>query len=99
VYCARCGREMSLIRGVPTCATGDMPLSPHLAAVLADRFPVQAPRPQSVPVGRRLGDWFCPGCGVALGAELCCPSCGRSLRDLLHELVELHPHRDESGHW
>jgi hypothetical protein len=90
---------MSLTDGIPTCAAGEMPLSPRLTAILVERFPLQAPRVSSVAVGRRPGAWFCPGCGVPLGAELSCPTCGRSLRDLLQQLVELHPHRNEDGNW
>ena len=99
MYCPYCGREMALIDGVLTCAAGEMSLSPRLAAVLVERFPVRASQPPSAAVGRRTGVWYCPGCGAPLGAGLHCRSCGLSLRDVFHQLVELHPHRDEHGHW
>ncbi len=90
---------MPLIDGVLACTSGDVPLSPLLHAVLVERFPVYVPRPLSVAIGGRLGAWFCPGCGILLGPGLICPSCGHTLRDLHHQLVELHPHRDEGGNW
>jgi hypothetical protein len=99
MYCPYCGRAVTLIDGVLTCTDGEMPLSPHLQAVLAERFAVDIPRPPDVAEGQRLDAWFCPACGVRLGPGLICPSCGRTLRDLHHQLVELHPHRDEEGNW
>lgn len=97
MYCPHCGREMSLIKGVPTCLMGDMPLSRDLHAALIERFPAQRTRPVGIKVGLRLARWFCPGCGVPLAAELSCPECGHNLRDLFFQLVDLHPHRDERG--
>ena len=99
MYCPQCGREMSQIDGVFTCVAGDMPLSRHMQAALCERFPELKPRPAGAQFGRDLAAWFCPGCGIPLALELRCPSCGRSLRDLFVELVELHPHRDERGQW
>jgi hypothetical protein len=92
VYCPHCGREMTLLDGVFTCVAGGMPLSPHMQAVLTERFPEPRPRPSGVELGRRLTRWFCPGCGLPLGPEMRCSRCGRSLRDQLFGLVELHPH-------
>jgi hypothetical protein len=86
---------MSLLDGWLTCVAGQMALSLEMRAILTERFPEPKPRPAGVEIGRRLGRWFCPGCGIPLAPELSCPSCGQSLRDLLFPLVELHPHRDE----
>ena len=99
MYCPHCGREMSLLDGVFTCVAGDMPLSAHMHAVLAERFPEHRPRSAKTEIGRRIARWFCPGCGVPLGPGMVCTSCGRSIRDQLFGLVELHPHRDESDIW
>jgi hypothetical protein len=94
VYCPFCGREMSLVDGVFTCVAGGMPFSRHMHETLAERFPVQAPRPPGVVVGHRLTHMYAPGCGVPLDPELKCPSCGGSIRDQLFGLVERHPHRE-----
>lgn len=96
MYCPYCGREMALVRDVFACVAGDMPLSAAMHAALTEQFPMHRPRPAGVEVGNRLTRWFCPGCGVSLGAEMICPSCGGSLRDQLFQLVELHPHATAS---
>src|SRR4051794_25916047 len=59
-------------RGVFTCDAGDMPLSRDMHAILTKRLPTHRPRAAGVEVGRRLTRWFCPGCGVPLGAEMIC---------------------------
>lgn len=94
MYCPHCGREMELLDGVFTCVVGGMPLSQHMHTVLTERFPEPQPRPAGVEVGRRVARAFCPGCGVPLGPEMTCGRCGRSIRDQLFRLVELHPHAE-----
>jgi len=91
MYCPHCGRPLDEVGGVLTCVAGRMPLGRILQAVLTARFPVQNERSHETEVGRKPGQWFCPACGVPL-KDMACPYCGRSLQDLLHQLVELHPH-------
>jgi hypothetical protein len=92
MYCPYCGREMELIDGTNTCLVGAMPLSAELRDTLSDRFPVSTGRPKDAAVGRRRGNWFCPGCGVPLDPGMRCSLCGQSIRELRFILVEFHPH-------
>ncbi len=94
VYCARCGRVMSLIHGVFTCVSGDMPLSPAMHATLTQRFPVQRSRPSAAEVGPQFNRWYCPGCGLPLSEGMVCTACGLSIPDQVFHLVELHPHSE-----
>ena len=96
MYCLHCGREMTLTDGVYACASGGMALTAHLHDVFAERFPVQKPRLEGVVVGRKLAQWFCPGCGIPLERAMKCSACGQSIRDQIFRLVELPPHADES---
>jgi hypothetical protein len=91
MYCPRCGMAMSDIAGVLTCVPGNMPLSRALQTALMARFPVQRKRVASVLLGKQRG-WFCPGCGIPMNGTTC-EQCSQSLQDLLHPLVELHPHQ------
>ena len=93
MYCPHCGRTMALIDGVFTCVEGDMPLSQAMHERLTERFPDHRPQPAGVEVGHRITRWFCPSCGVPLGRDLQCGTCGRSLQGVHYHLVELHPHR------
>ena len=48
------------------------------------------------------GHWFCPRDGVAMiesDGVLHCSVCSRSLNEFVHQLIELHPHRDDRGHY
>jgi hypothetical protein len=99
LYCPHCGREMALVDGVFACAAGGMTFSRAIHETLSGRFPIHHQRSAGVEVGGRTARWFCPGCGVPLGPEMRCPSCGQSLRDQLFGLIELHPHLDESGRY
>jgi hypothetical protein len=82
---------MAIDAGVFTCAVGGMSLSQRLEATLVVRFGgrvrVDAPAPAEA------ARWFCPACRVPLDADLRCARCGGTLRDVLFDLVELHPHR------
>ncbi len=95
MFCPFCGREMSLADGVFACIPGDMMFSPAMHQTMRERFPVDSPRREAVQIGRQFARWFCPGCGVPLDAKQHCVKCGQSIRDLLGQLVELHPHGDE----
>ena len=94
LYCPKCGK--GLVEGATTleCVPGEMPLSARLDKVLRERFgpgnDAAAPYAPGYQPGAR---WYCPGCGVPILKEgMTCSECGRSLGDLLHDLVELHPH-------
>jgi hypothetical protein len=78
-----------------------MPLAPALERRLRAYFldgATERTAPFPVGVG---GEWFCPACGVrtteATPGDVRCPSCDRSLKGFLYELVERHPHRDPDG--
>jgi hypothetical protein len=92
MYCPYCGRVMPLIDGVFTCVSGDMPLSRVVHARLAERFPVPRPLPETAEVGTRRPRWYCPGCGLLMGEGTTCSVCGKSIHDLVFQLVEIHPH-------
>jgi hypothetical protein len=86
---------MSVINDHYTCEVGGMPLSKSVQETLTSRFPEQKPRREPAVVGYSLLRRYCPGCGVPLDREMKCGSCGKSIRDLLFQLVELHPHSEE----
>jgi hypothetical protein len=90
MYCFRCGIEMSEIAGVLTCVPGKMPLSRRLQTALMTRFASQQKRASDVKLGKQFG-LFCPGCGIPMDGTSC-RQCSQSLRDLLFDIVELHPH-------
>jgi hypothetical protein len=92
MYCPYCGDVMRQVESMLTCVQGDMPLSQTLQQLLTERFPIQRERSVHAEVGRRARRWFCPGCGILLGARMVCNECGQSLQDQLFTLVELHPH-------
>ncbi|HEY1786398.1 MAG TPA: hypothetical protein VGG30_12640 [Pirellulales bacterium] len=85
---------MSLIDGVFTRVSDDMPLSRVVHATLVERFPVPRPRPETAEVGMRRPLWYCPGCGLPLGEGMKCSVCGKSIRNLVFQRVEIHPHAD-----
>lgn len=95
MYCPHCGRVMERQDGVLTCSTGGVGFSQAVQEILIARFPEERPRTWGEKVGRSRFGWFCPGCGVPLGAGMKCGECGQSIADLLYTLVELHPHHDE----
>lgn len=88
-------------RDVFYCASGDMWMSVNLTERLLERYGTQAAAdaPEAMPPysvwwhGRR--QYCCPGCGIRLQEDLACGRCGKSLRDLLMTIVELHLHRGE----
>jgi hypothetical protein len=86
---------MSLVDGVFTCISGDMPLIRILHARLTERFPVSRPRPATAEVGKQPARWFCPGCGLPLGAGMVCAVCGVSIHDFVFQLVDIHPHLED----
>jgi hypothetical protein len=97
LYCPKCGREMEYCDGQLACKQGQMGLSPSMHSRLTTRFPKHRTRPPQVEVGARLLRWYCPSCGIPLGDDLKCSSCGGDIKDLHYQLVELHPHREEES--
>ncbi len=107
MFCPKCGSPLTwrsdsyVKRDVLYCLPGDMWLSVNLTERLLERYGAQeaadvpeATSPYSVWWhGRR--QYYCHGCGVRLHEGLICGRCGKSLRDLIVTLVELHPHRGE----
>ena len=90
LFCFRCGDALLDLNGTLTCVRGDMPLSVRLAAKLKERYVGRATT-GSEPAFR-VGDvWYCPGCGSGPGGPSCL-ACGTSTGDLLHDMVDLHPH-------
>jgi hypothetical protein len=93
LFCPKCAEPMLRVGAELTCVTGGMGLSRHLEAALLARFGDHVDQ-----VAAKSGDasapWFCPACRMALNAEATCPKCLGSLRDLLFQLLELHPHQN-----
>jgi hypothetical protein len=92
-FCPKCAEPMTRVEAELTCVAGGMGLSRHLEAALLVRFGDHVDA-EAVKSGDPYARWFCPACRVALNAEAACPKCRGSLRDLLFQLVEVHPHRD-----
>ncbi len=103
MYCPKCGDGLERRpTGELTCERGDMRLSKELERRLTECFVDRTRRPGAVPLHRRVGgSWYCPGCGVAMVETdpglITCPRCGLALGELVHELIELHPHRAIAG--
>src|ERR1700688_3622045 len=84
------------------CVRGDMQLSEEMARHLYASFVVKTEEPTDFHFkdgSKWAGNWFCPGCGVAMREEVPgkvrCPRCRRNLGSYIYRLVELHPHSDE----
>jgi hypothetical protein len=111
VFCPKCGTALVERKGALWCAPGEMELSPKMRESLAE---LSESEPQMTSPKRtfNLGEeWFCPAEGTRMvTAEASfprCPSCTRVLiGTLIHQLIELHPHRrwplgwdsDRGGH-
>lgn len=99
MFCPKCGDTMVERNGVLTCVRGDMPLSPKLNQDLHDCFVANTRQPiEKQHYNYRIGGtWYCPGCGVLTTEDetgaIRCPRCKRNLREFMHHLIELHPHR------
>ncbi len=96
MYCAKCGRELS----VATDGRFVCPYGLEYSAALSQQF---RERYSSAAIYRAnpsgAGTLFCPGCGDALAQrEQDCGTCGvRLTRSMIFHLVELHPHPDGRG--
>jgi hypothetical protein len=96
MFCPKCAAVLDLRSGTLTCVLGDMPLSQRLHNLLTQRYASGVPSPRKGVTSIEKDRWYCPGCGVMLNENLVCPECYRSIKDLQHELVELHPHKARS---
>lgn len=103
MYCPCCGDTLTLSLGVYRCERGEMELSHMTAEALTECYIARKRTPHSRPRTRGLDRaWYCPGCGVKMReakAVFTCPACRRSINEFIHELLDLHPHRDERGMW
>lgn len=104
MFCPKCGRALILKpfgigRDELYCAQGEMGLSLAVQQKFEERYgPHAAPPSPNPPFHVQLHgglQWFCPGDGERLNAQLECSTCGKHLRDLVHPLVEFHPHKKE----
>jgi hypothetical protein len=103
MFCPRCGTVLTVRSDerwgdILYCVRGDMALSRGMQEALERRYGTSDGGPQSPlsPYSPQIHGgltWYCPGCGVRLDEHLQCPRCARHLRDLVYQLVELHPHR------
>jgi hypothetical protein len=101
MFCPKCG-AVFLSRfsehGIEElcCEKGKMSLSPIMQRKFEERYRANA----IVPFGDSASHqhvhsefhWFCPGDGERLNGRLECLKCGKHLRDLFYQLVELHSH-------
>ena len=100
MYCPKCSMPLAVTaKGIWHCTSGGLELSQKFGAKLAERFEATY-RPDRALIPRmRLGHWWCPSCGIEMGAGMECPECRKSLSDFHFELVEIHPHADGKGRW
>jgi rubrerythrin len=99
MFCPKCAAELVRRDGELTCIAGEMGLSQHVERVLAERYTGHIPSARRGETTAEPCPWYCPGCGVLLDRDLLCPECHVSLRDLQHQLIELHPHKAKDGRW
>jgi DNA-directed RNA polymerase subunit M/transcription elongation factor TFIIS len=104
MFCPKCGNPLVLKRlgsgrDELYCIQGDMDLSQMMQQTFEERYgpdaAPQSPNPAFNPQFHAGLHWFCPGDGEKLNARLECPKCGKHLRDLVYQLVELHPHKKD----
>ncbi len=96
MFCPKCAAVLDLRNGTLTCVPGDMPLSQRLHNLLTQRYRSGVPssREGATSIEGTVG--IVRAAGVILNEDLLCRECARSLKDLQHELVELHPHKARS---
>ena len=99
MFCPKCAAQLTRHNGELTCAAGNMGLSRLVEQVLVDRYSRHVPSTDRAMRTANTRPWFCPGCGVMLDANMVCPHCQVSLKDLQFQLVELHPHKEPDGTW
>ncbi len=104
MFCPKCGRALVLKhfgsgKGELYCVQGEMGLSLSMQQKFEERYePHAAPQPPNPPFHAQPHgglQWFCPGDGERLNAQLECSTCGNHLRDLAYPLIEFHPHKKD----
>jgi hypothetical protein len=102
MFCPKCGHRLQVQdaesgKGEWYCVAGEMGLSPALQQRFEERYgPHKASQSPDPPFNQHVHgglQWFCPGDGEPLNAQLACAKCGKHLRDLVYPLVEFHPHK------
>jgi predicted RNA-binding Zn-ribbon protein involved in translation (DUF1610 family) len=96
MFCPFCGSATEERGGALVCPVGNMPFSPHMAAVLSAAFVERTATPSAQPLRFRMGGrWYCPRCGGRMITEphdVRCARCALHLNEFLVELVEMHSH-------
>ena len=94
LYCPRCGKGLLQRAKTLTCVPGNMPFSARLDRIIRERYGTGTKTGTPAPASNHRGRWYCPGCGIPIVSKegITCSKCGKSLTDLLHDLIELHPH-------
>ena len=104
MFCPKCGNPLLLKhsesgREELYCVAGKMGLSPAMQQKFEERYgPNPMPQSSHPPFNQQSYGglhWFCPGDGEPLNAQLECPRCEKHLRDIVYQLVELHPHKKD----
>jgi Zn-finger nucleic acid-binding protein len=99
MFCPKCSAELVRRGSELTCVAGEMGLSQNVERILTERYSKHTASARRGEPTTEQYPWFCPGCGVLLGRDMLCPECHVSLRDLQHQLVEFHPHKNGDGRW
>lgn len=97
MYCPKCGGVLTMAEEGNYVCPGGLEFSVALTARLVAVYGTGTPGPAgTTPLSKRL---FCPGCGLSSWSSDCsCSGCGVTLpRDVVHSLIELHPHPDGLG--
>ena len=91
LFCFRCAEPMSRASNSElTCSQGEMGISRRMEQLLLNRFGARLIRDAAVPDS--AATWYSPTCRSSL-VDMRRVHCTETLADLLHQLVELHPHR------
>ena len=103
LHCPKCGDL--LVEGQQTlyCPRGEMEFSPILDRAYRRHFADRVePAPDVHWKCKIGGDWFCPQCGCKMReseGRILCAECAVNLGAFVYHLIELHPHKTESGTW
>jgi hypothetical protein len=104
MFCPKCGTALVEQEGRLRCVPGEMGISQKMHEQL-ERISESPPSVPAVTPTVNLGDeWFCPADGFRMNTVASsyptCPSCSRVLPGaVIHQLVELHPHRRWPPGW